>query len=216
VSVIADLARAGVDPDLIDRVATAIADARVQGMAEAMPMRTPGAIRQERYRRNKASLCDVSDAIVTVCDADFPRAVIPPAHTHASALDFSNGSSFQSEPVIELETPICPQDSAKPKREAKRGTRLPEDWVPCEKSILACLVFGYSRAYLLGEGLDGFRDYWLALSGASSLKSNWERTFCNRMRERLDRDKLVAKCRGGPTGNGVSTADQGRRFIPAI
>lgn len=62
-ALIADLVRAGVDPDLIGRTAATIASAATNAPAQ----RTAGAIRQERYRRNKASQVTGSD----VCD-DLP------------------------------------------------------------------------------------------------------------------------------------------------
>jgi hypothetical protein len=60
-ALIADMVRAGVDPDLIGRTAEALADAA----ASAPKAKSAGAVRQERYRRNKASLVTESD----VCDA---------------------------------------------------------------------------------------------------------------------------------------------------
>lgn len=65
-NLIADMVRAGVDPDIIGRTAEVFASAT----ADAPKQRTAAAIRQERYRHNKASR-------VTVCDAPSPSEVSP-------------------------------------------------------------------------------------------------------------------------------------------
>ena len=57
---------------------------------------------------------------------------------------------------------------------------------------------GYSREFLLGEGLDGFRGYWCPLPGRKAHKLDWDQTYCNRMRERVDRGRLTGQARAGP------------------
>jgi hypothetical protein len=125
----------------------------------------------------------------------------PYKDNHASAPVCSNGSSLRSEPVSLEISPlpsVGPQGGEKKKKSSSRGTRLPSDWTPSERSIEICLEMGYSRAFVLGEGLDGFRGYWLPLPGAKAFKLDWDQTFCNRMRERTDRARLTGNARAGP------------------
>jgi hypothetical protein len=83
VSVIADLIRAGVDPDLIERVANEISTARALGRSEVTPQRTARQERNARYyeskaseRRLKSSKQDASDDIKTDLDESV---LTPPA-----------------------------------------------------------------------------------------------------------------------------------------
>jgi hypothetical protein len=75
----------------------------------------------------------------------------------------------------------------------KMGQRLDDNWQPCERSLEICLAMGYSREFLTGEALDSFRDYWLGIPGQKGRKLDWERTFCNRMREHPNRVRLTGK-----------------------
>jgi uncharacterized protein YdaU (DUF1376 family) len=90
------------------------------------------------------------------------------------------------------------KEDTKKKENSNKGMRLPKDWVPSERSLEICMAMGYSRDFLLGEGLDGFRGYWCPLPGVKARKLDWDQTFQNRMRERTDRQRLtvVGKANG--------------------
>jgi hypothetical protein len=68
VSVIADLVRAGVDPDLIARVAEAMAEERAKGAVAGVPSRSRHAEAQARYRAKKAAEGDHN--VITVITDD--------------------------------------------------------------------------------------------------------------------------------------------------
>jgi len=63
----------------------------------------------------------------------------------------------------------------------KRGTRLPEDWMP-SPDVQHSLTTEYPHL-ALGKILAEFRDYWCAVPGSRGLKLSWDRTFRNRVRE---------------------------------
>lgn len=68
-----------------------------------------------------------------------------------------------------------------------RGTRIPDDWVPTypyPPSILA-LVELWPPGREVRE-IEGFRDYW-ATRTRDAKKSDWDRTFHNRIRDQHDR-----------------------------
>lgn len=69
-----------------------------------------------------------------------------------------------------------------------RGTRLPEDWMPSEKTRQWCAdelpAELYARA---GVELTKFRNYWCAKTGKDATKVDWERTFQNWMINARDR-----------------------------
>lgn len=62
----------------------------------------------------------------------------------------------------------------------KRGTRLPENWTPSDKTQAWARAQGIADP--LGP-LDEFRDFWGALPGARGVKLCWEKTYKNRLRQ---------------------------------
>lgn len=64
----------------------------------------------------------------------------------------------------------------------KRGSRLPEDWMPDE-------IFGKSEglsAEQIAREADKFRDYWRALPGQRGVKVDWQATWKNWVRKATD------------------------------
>jgi len=164
--------------------------------------REANAERQRRFRDRNGynSVTPVTRDIVTsVTDITRDSVTEDRAYKETTRAPVFPVGEPNGSPQLELETPICPQVAAKPKRDSKRGSRLPDDWAPAERTIEICIAMGYSRQFLLGEGLDGFRDFWCGLAGSKALKLDWDKTFCNRMRERPDRQKITSSARDGPS-----------------
>jgi hypothetical protein len=62
--------------------------------------------------------------------------------------------------------------------DARKGTRLPEDWQPSERCIAYALDRGISRARISIEA-EKFRNYWIAKSGRDATKRDWSATWRN-------------------------------------
>lgn len=101
-------------------------------------------------------------------------------------------TKIEKERIPEAPLELLPLPGPEAKK-SKTGGQLAQDWLPSERSIEICIGMGYSRDYLLGEGLDGFRAYWCSLGGSRSRKIDWNLTYQNRMRERADRFRLTGK-----------------------
>ena len=64
----------------------------------------------------------------------------------------------------------------------KRGSRLPEDWMPDE-------IFGKTEGLTteqIAREADKFRDYWRALPGQRGVKADWQATWKNWVRKATD------------------------------
>jgi hypothetical protein len=85
-------------------------------------------------------------------------------------------------------------------RSAKRGTRLPADWMPSDDVMAwAAKQPGMSDVLFVNE-LDKFRDYWSAAAGAKGVKLDWSATFRNWIRN--------AKGSPNATHSNMSPADR--------
>jgi len=96
--------------------------------------------------------------------------------------------------VYNLRTPVVPSSRAHapaPAREAdqaepkpKRGTRLPADFIPSEKSRRT--ILDESPALDLRREHSRFVDYWTAAPGQRGVKLDWNATWRNWMRKAAD------------------------------
>lgn len=66
-------------------------------------------------------------------------------------------------------------DDAPPASVAKRGTRLPVDWMPGADDIAFCRTHRPDLAP--GAVADEFRDYWIAKAGSGGVKLDWHATW---------------------------------------
>ncbi len=123
--------------------------AAVADMEANMPkQRSSAAIRQERYRRNKASQSVTSDV--------------------------SDGSDAKPRARVEDKTSnseIEPQE--KGKSASRRATRLPVDFVP---DLELAMGNGLSLSQAQREA-EKFRAYWTAKAGAGATKLDWPATW---------------------------------------
>ena len=194
-SVIAELIRAGVDADLVGRVAEAIAEARAMGTMQQHSERTRRQERNARYYEKRSSEIKKfktdSDAFKTDSDATTPRAVIPPAHTHASAPVCSNGSSLRSEPISLEEKPNPSGLSKAERRTASRKHSLAEDAQPTEPDKRLADEAGLSPVEFRDEWR-AFRDYHCS---RGNLMKNWHLAWSTWLR-----NSKRFKPRAGPSG----------------
>jgi hypothetical protein len=148
--------------------------AAVAEMEASLPKaRTAGAIRQERYRRNKASL--VTD--VTVSDTpSFP--LVPPALSPEPP--FSPPYNPPTNPSLRSVERVAAPRTAKADGKG-RGSRLAPDWQPSPDDRKAALAEGMPEAQVDREA-NKFRDYWTGRAGANGVKLDWSATWRNWVR----------------------------------
>lgn len=165
---IADMVRAGVDPELIGRTAAAIAQRDPVKITDEQAERRRAADRERKrsFRlRNSAESAESAEQ----------KKGLP--HT-PSKENITHDSLRESSPSAQ-----------------KRGTRLPEDWIPSEAD----------RRSAIGDGLPSheidrtaatFRDYWISQPGQKGVKLNWPATWRNWCRREVERRQ--PKARDGP------------------
>lgn len=146
-----------------DALLVAIAELEAEIRCEPKP-RSSGAIRQERYRRNKASQVTESYA----CDGDGEEDKNPPQTPHKNSY-----------------TPVTPKGVTAPKGAVRnRGSRIDENWTAPAKSELPPetrkLAEQWTEASYRAEA-EAFVNFWLAETGAKASKSNWNRAWANRI-----------------------------------
>lgn len=72
----------------------------------------------------------------------------------------------------------------------KRGTRLPEGWVPDEHTVGRMMTeLAVPKAFLIAEHRK-FCDYFYSAPGVKGVKIDWGRTWCNWMRTAAERGQL--------------------------
>lgn len=154
-TLIADLVRAGVDPDLIGRVANAIAEAYAASAVSANVGRFVDESADRRrqkdreYRRKKRA--ESADSLPTSAES---------ADNAICALSIK-------------------KDLKKDKRQ--RGSRLSADWVPSSEDR----EFAVAQGLPIGEvdrEAGKFRDFWNAKPGAGGVKLDWPATWRNWIR----------------------------------
>ena len=89
----------------------------------------------------------------------------------------SGASPISDEP--NLPAVITAADAAPTK--TKRGSRLPDDWIPARIDTNHAVEAGHDPAWL-GDQLARFRDYWTAQPGAKGSKADWDATWRNWIR----------------------------------
>jgi uncharacterized protein YdaU (DUF1376 family) len=117
-----------------------------------------------------------------------PRADREIAHFHAKIEQASRAGKASAERRFngrstDRPTDVQPnkkQETVNSRERAKRGTRLPEDWEPTEEQVAFCRS---ERPDLNPKSTaDRFRDYWIAQPGARGVKTDWDATWRNWVR----------------------------------
>lgn len=191
-TLIADLIRAGVDADLVQRVVNVVADSRPTNADTADRRRA----RDREYRRNKRALEATAKANdVAVVSAD-------KTPTEADKRCDLTSLPLLTETAEKKEVVVAGRGS--------RGSRLPADWQPAAAALDLGAKLGF-RLFEIESAAEEFRDYWHALPGSRALKTDWDKTFNNRLRAIAERrrpkndqrnnvidaaDRLVERMRG--------------------
>lgn len=166
----------------------AIAQAYGAGVA-SVSMRSAGAIRQERYRHNKASLSVTNRNEVTGEDDKKKNPPTPP--------------------LKKKHTPEEANASSAPKRET-RGHRLPEDFSLTESRLAYALGKGMSVSRAETD-FEMFCAHFWASSGANAVKKNWDRAWQKWVMISLRRNPMR-----GDNGQNLSALDAARAVRAAI
>lgn len=81
-------------------------------------------------------------------------------------------------------------DASSGSERGSKGTRMEHDWVPTKAlpDDVSAIVDGWPPGRRT-RTLEEFRDHWIARAGKDATKSDWERTWWNRLRAIIDRDE---------------------------
>jgi len=90
-------------------------------------------------------------------------------------------SASRTGPVREADTNRKEPSKEKSNSDSKRGSRLPEGWVPSEE--LKAWAKHEHPTVDVAKAAKGFVDYWIGVSGSRGLKLDWDATFRNRIRD---------------------------------
>ena len=158
-NIIADLVRAGTDPELVGRVAAAIAGVRnIDEQAER---------RRAADRARKA-----------VCKSGIPQNSAESAEL-VSPLD----PPLQGFPTPLPKTPPIIPPSLKTSK--ARGIRLPDDWEPDGKTWQLADELGFTAQEAFDQ-LERMRDWARNAGGGKGLKSDWNAAFRNWLKRAAD------------------------------
>lgn len=155
-TLIADLVRAGVDPDLIGRVANAMLEEARSAHSGGIPVEFP------------------VDSV-----AEKRRAYDRQRKRNSGGIPVESGG-------IPPETPICTLSIKKDLKERKKekrqqGSRIPPEWVPSSEDR----EFAIAQGVPIGEvdrEAGKFRDFWNAKPGVGGVKLDWPATWRNWIR----------------------------------
>ena len=159
---------AGMSPEEAGAIAAEIYAA---GVASAS-VRSSGAERTRRWRKNKASQSVTERHGVTLNDGD--------VEASQSVTERHKASQCDATTVSPIDTKIknySMRNSAK----ASRGSRLSPEWIPSDQDRLAARSEGLSEAEIDKEALR-FRDYWIGRAGSGGVKLDWSATWRNWIR----------------------------------
>lgn len=184
--VIADLIAAGVDKDLVARVADEIANARAEGAASASMAGVGRTARQDRNARYYDSHKD-----------DLRNKRLKASETSELRRVKTGGGSPSEVPP---KNNIKPPPTSHSPVVTSRGARLPSDWQPNDDHRRFAGDRGLTFAEVVEAG-DEFRDFWAGVPGSRGTKLDWDGTFRNRLREIAARKSRAGpnKARAGPS-----------------
>ena len=166
-SLIADLIRAGVDPELVQRVSDELAAARAQGAADAAPQKSAAAIRQARYRERKASQTVTNHnnvTLVTECDANVTPAADPRARVVNTTLPSEEISNIP--PLVPPPVETAPRKASR----AKPRTAIDPDLEPNDRNRADAAAAGLAGR----EARDEWRRFVDCHAAKGSLMASWD------------------------------------------
>ncbi|WP_156353154.1 MULTISPECIES: hypothetical protein [unclassified Sphingomonas] len=188
---IARLIAAGTPADLIAEVAMLAARAEVD--REAIETRRAKDRDRQAARRHVTSrdIADVAD--------------ITPSPSPSSSPDPSNN----------------PTHTPGNEPRARKGTRLPADWQPGPLGSEVEAIVAPWPPGTVDREMAKFRDFWAAKAGAGGVKSDWQATWRNWLRQADERIPKHANRQQQPTAQHGSrtgygrTGDAAQRFLQA-
>lgn len=83
-----------------------------------------------------------------------------------------------------------PKTELEPVKSSKRGTRLPEPYVPREDTINKMAAELHVSRLALADEHRKFCDYFYSVPGQKGVKLDWDRAWCNWMRTASERGSL--------------------------
>lgn len=89
-----------------------------------------------------------------------------------------------------------PKSNGQGRGRAERGSRLEPDWAPRDGG-----EFAYRHGFTSEQAqfmLDEFRDYWVGVPGQKGCKLDWDRTWQNRVRFKLEQERRQTQRRPAP------------------
>lgn len=155
--IIAELVRAGTDPELVGRVAATFAN--VRGIDEQ-------AERRRAADRARKAACKSGIPQNSAESAELVSPLVPP---------------FPPAPPI---PPIIPPSIQKPTR-AKPATALPDDWEPDAKTWALADELGFTSQEAWDQ-LERMRDWAKNADGGKGRKSDWNAAFRNWLKRTAD------------------------------
>lgn len=203
-NLIADLARAGLDPVLLQRVAMELA--RAQAASEAIEQRRLADRERQSRRRGHAMSRDVTLRHVTSRDVtghDVTSRDAPAASLDVPPLPPAPPSPPLNPPTTPDILGACVNELPA-KASTKRGHRIPEDFAQRPEAFAVCAEFGLAGGQA-SEALAEFVDFWAALPGQKATKLDWFRTLRNRLR----RLREMVRRREPPSGRPPPTRGNG-------
>lgn len=182
-TLIADLIRAGVMPELVARVASALTGSFADGVAAVtrnvtgdacVTVRSAGADRQARYRERHPERYKASQ-VTPVTSRNVTGLM---AATSFLRIEESIEEEEKKE-VADEESDVTPHDAPTSRT---RGTKIPADWEPSEDLFDYCRQLGFSNTQTREGGL-AMREWAIANSNrAVARKASWDLTFKGWMR----------------------------------
>lgn len=168
-TLIADLVRAGVSPDLIGRVAAALSGTVRDNVRDIVK----GYERERKLVYRKKS--KISSGKQTMS-----------ASTNASDCPGNVPDNSKRDHNVFLLSSSTETQRSKEKQESKRGTRL-QIGTPLEKEYLDFAISLGFAPHEVPQMWAEFVDYWIGLPGHRGVKTNWLSTWRNRVRAIRDR-----------------------------
>lgn len=89
-------------------------------------------------------------------------------------------------PIIPPPPPPPPGDEPEPPVKTRKGTRLPEDFIPDSSCEATARELKFSNGDWK-RALQEFRDYWAGVPGQKGTKLDWQATFRNSLRRYAER-----------------------------
>lgn len=173
-TLIADLVRAGVSPELVQRVVCEIT-AQMSGTNVRDNVREYERVRKRNQRKTggKQTMSAAQPA------ENVPDNVPDNGKSLLSSLLPSSNSLSEVQQVEEVVVEG---------RKAKRGSRLPPDWRASAEDRQFARALGASEVQI-DRMENEFRDFWIGIPGSRGLKLDWPATWRNRVRDVVGKSK---------------------------